>query len=136
MVPSYLYYCLKLPQEKKGRNKVYSKVIIYLLMSNDACDGGDLDFTAFISITSQLFIYSHHRKCKDRSTCSDISREDLWSTQPAHSPHYSSPLPPLGRLLTMIVFATQEKLFIFFTFSKASVNSGPQSVPICFIYKI
>lgn len=36
----------------------------------------------------------------------------------------------------MTVFSTQAKLFIFFTFPKASVNSEPQSGPICFIYKI
>ena len=110
MVLSHLYYCLKLTQEKKGCKKILLKSNDFL-MSNDDCDDGNLDFTACISITSQLFTYSHHREREVRPTCSGMSWEDLWSAHPVPSPHYHSPLPPLERLLAMTVFVTPAKLF-------------------------
>lgn len=74
-------------------------------MSNDDCVYGN----------SQHLFPSHHSNLHAATT------ESVRTGQPAveypgricgaHSAHSPSPLPPLGRLLTTAVFATQAKLF-------------------------
>lgn len=68
-------------------------------MSYDELDDGNPDFAIFFYITSELFTHSHHRDSEDRPACSEISRQDLWST--VHSAQYTSPLPSLEGVLTM-----------------------------------
>lgn len=56
----------------------------------------------FFNITSELFTYRQYREHEQWPTCSEIAREDLWST--VYSPQYPSPAPSLERVLTMAVY--------------------------------
>lgn len=56
-------------------------------MSHYDSNDGNLDFTAFTSVTSQLFTYGHHREPEDRPTCGGATRKDLGSTHSLHCPH-------------------------------------------------